>query len=161
MCQTSELGPHANEDKMPAWLHKLLSTDGKPKTVNKLLPSGGMTTTQVIENYAAEIIPVIEQLLKQDPATAYAYTCHSSVEHVSKLKNEGGFCGYRNIQMMVSYIINKQSQGHYHFEGKIPSIFQIQDFIEHAWDIGINAVGRRETGGIRGTRKYIGTPEVH
>jgi len=120
-----------------------------------------MTTTQVIENYAAEIIPVIEQLLKQDPATAYAYTCHSSVEHVSKLKNEGGFCGYRNIQMMVSYIINKQSQGHYHFEGKIPSIFQIQDFIEHAWDIGINAVGRRETGGIRGTRKYIGTPEVH
>jgi zinc finger-containing ubiquitin peptidase 1 len=120
-----------------------------------------MTTTQVIENYAAEVIPVIEQLLKQDPATAYAYTCHSSVEHVSKLKNEGGFCGYRNIQMMVSYIINEQSQGHYHFEGKIPSIFQIQDFIEHAWDIGINAVGRRETGGIRGTRKYIGTPEVH
>lgn len=32
--------------------------------------------------------------------------------------------------------------------------------IEDAWDAGINLEGRIETGGIRGTRKYIGTPEV-
>ncbi len=32
--------------------------------------------------------------------------------------------------------------------------------IESAWDKGINDTGRIETGGIRGTRKYIGTPEV-
>lgn len=62
--------------------------------------------------------------------------------------------------MVISYIISTQSQGHYHFGGKIPSIFQIQEFIEHAWDMGINKQGRVETGGILGTRKYIGTPEV-
>jgi hypothetical protein len=72
----------------------------------------------------------------------------------------GGFCGYRNIQMMSSYIIGVQSQGYENFDGKISSIFQIQDHIEHAWDLGINAQGRVETGGIRGTRKYIGTPDV-
>ena len=32
--------------------------------------------------------------------------------------------------------------------------------IESAWDKGINDTGRVETGGIRGTRKYIGTPEA-
>jgi hypothetical protein len=72
----------------------------------------------------------------------------------------GGFCGYRNIQMMVSYINGAKSQGFDHFDGKLPTIFQIQEFIEHAWDHEINAHGRLETGGIRGTRKYIGTSEV-
>jgi len=51
-------------------------------------------------------------------------------------------------------------KGHETFGGKLPSIFQIQDYIEGAWDHGINVQGRIETGGIRGTRKYIGTPEV-
>jgi hypothetical protein len=74
--------------------------------------------------------------------------------------NAGGFCGYRNIQMMTSYIISSQSPGHEVFKGRIPSIFRIQDYIENAWDLGINAQGRIETGGIRGTRKYIGTPDV-
>lgn len=46
------------------------------------------------------------------------------------------------------------------FGDDIPSIFQIQDLIETAWDRGFNTRGRIETGGIRGTRKYIGTPEV-
>jgi hypothetical protein len=62
--------------------------------------------------------------------------------------------------MLTSYIIGAQSQGFSHFKEELPSVFQIQDFIEHAWDIGINQQGRLETGGIRGTRKYIGTPEV-
>jgi len=62
--------------------------------------------------------------------------------------------------MLVSYINGIESQGFQHFDRKLPTIFQIQDFIEHAWDHGINAQGRLETGGIRGTRKYIGTPEV-
>lgn len=50
--------------------------------------------------------------------------------------------------------------GFEHFEGTLPSIFRIQDLIEAAWDLGYNSNGRVETGGIKGTRKYIGTPEV-
>jgi hypothetical protein len=62
--------------------------------------------------------------------------------------------------MVTSYINGTQSQGFQIFKGKTPSIFDIQEYIEHAWDIGINSQGRAETGGIRGTRKYIGTPDV-
>ncbi|KAM0411675.1 hypothetical protein ACHAPD_009892 [Fusarium lateritium] len=74
--------------------------------------------------------------------------------------NNGGFCGYRNIQMLTSHIISAKSEGSNHFGSSFPSIFQIQDLIENAWDNGINAQGRAETGGIKGTRKYIGTPEA-
>lgn len=62
--------------------------------------------------------------------------------------------------MLASYINATNFKGHRHFDGKIPSIFKIQDFIERAWDHGINSSGRLETGGIKGTRKYIGTPEA-
>lgn len=61
---------------------------------------------------------------------------------------------------MISYVIGAKTSGHEHFKDGLPSVFQIQDFIESAWDLGHNSKGRLETGGIRGTRKYIGTPEV-
>ncbi|KAG7123363.1 Zinc finger-containing ubiquitin peptidase 1 [Verticillium longisporum] len=77
-----------------------------------------------------------------------------------EIKTEGGFCGYRNIQMLISYIIATGFEGQEHFQGRLPTIFEIQDFIENAWDRGINVQGRVETGGIRGTRKYIGTAEA-
>lgn len=62
--------------------------------------------------------------------------------------------------MMSSYIVGVKSQGHDSLNDRIPTIFEIQDYIENAWDLGINAQGREETGGIKGTRKYIGTPDV-
>lgn len=62
--------------------------------------------------------------------------------------------------MMSSYIIATKFQGCLQLDSKVPTIFQIQDFIESAWDVGINRQGRLETGGIKGTRKYIGTPEA-
>jgi hypothetical protein len=87
--QTAELGPHANEDQMPFWLRKLLENDGKPITVNHLTTSGKIAKVPVVDNYAKGILPVIEQLLVQDPTTAYAYLCDPSVQHISKLKHEG------------------------------------------------------------------------
>jgi hypothetical protein len=62
--------------------------------------------------------------------------------------------------MISSYIVGAQAQGHEILDNKIPTIFEIQEYVETAWDNGINAQGRIETGGVRGTRKYIGTSEV-
>jgi hypothetical protein len=76
------------------------------------------------------------------------------------MPREGGFCGYRNIQMLVSYITKAKVIGHEHFPEGLPTILQLQDMIELAWDRGFNSSGRTETGGIKGTRKFIGTPEV-
>jgi hypothetical protein len=61
---------------------------------------------------------------------------------------------------MSSYVSGAKFIGHEHFKGEIPSIFKIQDMVEAAWDQGISSQSREETGGIKGTRKYIGTPEV-
>ncbi|TDZ14139.1 Ubiquitin carboxyl-terminal hydrolase ZUFSP [Colletotrichum orbiculare MAFF 240422] len=136
----AELGKYAHEQHMPHWLVSLLH-------------SGGAVTND-------GVISVIEQLLQQSRSTEYAYLCHPAVQHVSKLKKEGGFCGYRNIQMLVSYINGANAYGKNRFHGRLPTIFEIQEQIEIAWDKGINAQGRLETGGIKGTRKYIGTPEA-
>lgn len=40
------------------------------------------------------------------------------------------------------------------------TVVDIQELIETAWTDGFNAHGRIETGGIKGTRKHIGTSEV-
>ncbi|KAI2608337.1 DUF1671-domain-containing protein [Hypoxylon fragiforme] len=135
-----DLGRYHREEKMPAWLTDLL-------TRRTFKSSEG-------------IIPVLSKILQQNPRTHYAYLCHPAVQHISKLRREGSFCGYRNIQMVISYIVGSGATGSVAFENKIPSIFRIQDLIEEAWDQGINPKGRIETGGVRGTRKYIGTPEA-
>lgn len=145
---------------MPSWLVKILEKDGELKRVKRLDAQGKLKTVDFAPNHADNILPVIAQLLEQSRGTRSAYLCHPSVLHVSKLWREGGFCGYRNIQMMASFIIRTKSQGYPIFDGCIPTIFQIQEFIENAWDAGINSQGRIETGGVRGTRRYIGTPEA-
>ncbi|KAG9232987.1 peptidase family C78-domain-containing protein [Amylocarpus encephaloides] len=156
----SQLGPHHDEKRMPSWLVDVLKGDGETSTMNRLDENGRPKKVKVCPNQSIGILPVLQQLLEQDPNVAYAYLCHFAVRHVSKLKHEGGFCGYRNIQMLTSHINGVKSQGYQIFKDKIPSIFDIQEHVEMAWDLGINVDGRTETGGIRGTRKYIGTPEA-
>jgi hypothetical protein len=62
--------------------------------------------------------------------------------------------------MLLSYIQGAKAQGYEEFPGRLPTVLKMQDHIEDAWDKGINEIGRVQTGGIRDTRKYIGTPEV-
>ncbi|KAL6851813.1 DUF1671 domain-containing protein [Trichoderma novae-zelandiae] len=135
-----ELGKYAHEDEMPAWLVRLLETKGDLRT-------GG-------------VVPALQQLLEMSTRTEYAYLCHPGVQHVAKLRREGAFCGYRNIQVLCSHLVGTRANGWEQLGDDIPSVFQIQDMIETAWDRGFNARGRAETGGIKGTRKYIGTPEA-
>lgn len=127
---------------------------------NQISQDGRIVRVETVANEFQGIIPVLGQLCEQDPSLSKIYLCHPDVSHVVKMAKEGGFCGYRNIQMLISYIRDARSQGYPGFLGKLPSILQLQDLIEDAWDRGFNANGRIETGGIRGTRKYIGTPEV-
>jgi zinc finger-containing ubiquitin peptidase 1 len=106
------------------------------------------------------IVPVLAHLCEEDSSVKKAYLCHPSVQYITKFKGEGSLCGYRNIQMLISYIVESKAQGCELFSSGAPSILQLQDLIEDAWDRNINAEGRLETGGIRGTRKHIGTPEA-
>ncbi|KAF2233141.1 DUF1671-domain-containing protein [Viridothelium virens] len=83
------------------------------------------------------VINALAELCDRDDSVESGFLCHPSTIHIAKKPGQGQLCGYRNIQMLISYLL-----------------------IECAWDKGINADGRIDTGGIKGTRKYIGTPEA-
>ncbi|KAL2050752.1 hypothetical protein ABVK25_008990 [Lepraria finkii] len=156
----AELGPHAHEERMPDWLRKQLEKGARVTTATRIGRDGRLIQIENIANECRDIIPVLAQLCDQDPTVSRVYLCHPAVTHVAKMHREGGFCGYRNIQMLVSYIRDARSEGYRHFSGRLPSVIRLQDMIENAWEMGFNAISRIETGGIRGTRKYIGTPEA-
>ena len=145
---------------MPLWLLKQLERGATVSLVNQIGPTGQIVRVEHVANETVGILPVLAHLCEQDPALSKVFLCHPGVKHVVKMSREGGFCGYRNIQMIISFIQATMVPGSEHFPGRIPSILRLQDLIEEAWDKGINSAGRIETGGIRGTRKYIGTPEV-
>ncbi|KAL5119049.1 hypothetical protein ACEQ8H_002973 [Pleosporales sp. CAS-2024a] len=156
----SELGPYAWEERMPRWLHDQLTAGPKISTVNRIGRDGRLIKQEQVQNETPGIIPILAQLSALDRSVREAYYCHPSTLHIGKTPREGGFCGYRNIQMLVSYIQGAKAQGHDEFPGRTPGILTLQELIEIAWDKGINTIGRIQTGGIRDTRKYIGTPEA-
>ncbi|KAL8702565.1 MAG: hypothetical protein Q9201_004262 [Fulgogasparrea decipioides] len=156
----AELGPYAHEERMPSWLHKQLEHGARVSVINQISQDGQLVRMEVVANESRGILPVLAQLCEQDTMLSKVYLCHPGVQHVFKMAKEGGFCGYRNIQMMISFIQAAQSPGYEFFPGRVPSILDLQELIECAWDRGINTAGKVETGGIKGTRKYIGTPET-
>ncbi|KAF2095198.1 DUF1671-domain-containing protein [Rhizodiscina lignyota] len=155
-----ELGPHAFEERMPDRLWKQLMAGPKITKTTKISRNGTLITQETVENETAGLVPVLAQLSSSDRDVHEAFYCNPAVLHIFSSPNEGGFCGYRNIQMLVSYLQGAKAPGYDKFTGRTPGIPKLQDAIEQAWDKGIGAFARQQTGGIKGTRKYIGTPEV-
>ncbi|KAL5041126.1 peptidase family C78-domain-containing protein [Aspergillus fruticulosus] len=145
---------------MPSWLLRMLDKRNATTKLNRITPDGRLSRHVVIENETPNVVPALAQLCGQDKSVQRAFLCSAHVHHISKIPREGGFCGYRNIQMLVSYIQESHGPGSDHFPDSLPTVLQLQDMIERAWDMGYNTVGRTETGGIKGTRKYIGTSEA-
>jgi zinc finger-containing ubiquitin peptidase 1 len=145
---------------MPSWLRRMLEEGAKVTIYTQISPNGTVVRVEAVANETPDLIQVLAGLSYQDPTVDHAFYCSPEVHHIAKMPKEGGFCGYRNIQMMISYIREARAPGHNHFPGKTPSILRLQDMIEHAWEMGFNSAGKIETGGIRLTRKYIGTPEA-
>ena len=145
---------------MPGWLRKMLEEGAKVTMINQIGPTGMVIRVEAVANETPGLVPVLARLSDLDHSVERAFYCGPETHHVAKMPKEGGFCGYRNIQMLISYIRGAKGFGHEHFQGRIPSILKLQDFIEQAWDMGYNSAGKIETGGIRLTRKYIGTPEA-
>ncbi|RYC63678.1 hypothetical protein CHU98_g2511 [Xylaria longipes] len=151
----SELGKHAYENRMPDSLVALLRKGKYTSAEGLPMPSlyGPPGSNHNSSTWPSSTSP------------SYAgkvHVAHLSARNLDKIlmSHPGGFCGYRNIQMLSSYIVGARAEGTEQLGNRIPSIFRIQEYIENAWDMGINVAGRIETGGIRGTRKYIGTPEA-
>ena len=138
----------------------MLETGAKVTVTNTIGRDGKIVRVKSVANETVGLVPVLARLSTLDDSVEHAFYCSPEVKHVCKMPKEGGFCGYRNIQMMISYIREAKAIGHEEFPDRIPSILRLQDMIEEAWDMGFNPAGKIETGGIRMTRKYIGTPEA-
>lgn len=145
---------------MPNELHQVLMNGPKITMATHTMPDGSIIRKEQVENETPGIVPILVQLSTLDQSVRKAYYCHPSVIHIGRLPKENSLFGYRTIQVLISYIQGARAQGYREFPGRTPSIFQLQDLIEEAWDKGFNAIGREQTGGIKNTRKYIGTPEV-
>jgi zinc finger-containing ubiquitin peptidase 1 len=146
---------------MPNWLRKMLEDGPRITYTNRIGPDGTIMRLEIVANETPNLVPVLARLSHLDRSVERAFYCTPELRHVCKVPREGGFCGYRNIQMMISYIQDAEATGSKHFPGeRLPSILKLQQLIEDAWDKGFNASGRVETGGIKDTRKYIGTPEA-
>ncbi|KKZ63187.1 hypothetical protein EMCG_02483 [[Emmonsia] crescens] len=156
----SELGPYAHEKQMPSWLRNMLEEGAKVTVSNQIQPDGTLHRVEFVANETSHLIPVLAQLCELDETVEQAFLCSPAARHVFKMPKEGGFCGYRNIQMLVSYIQDTRADGYEQFPGRLPTILRLQDLIEQAWDLGFNSTAQIETGGIKGTRKYIGTSEA-
>jgi hypothetical protein len=158
--QTAELGPHAYEDQMPHWLYKQLEQGPKVRTRRVKTRSGRIITEETVDGETEGVLPILRRLIESDPYVDHAYLCHPMVIQIGKEKNEGGFCGFRNIQMQISYLQCTRAPGGQYFPGRTPGILQLQDQIEKAWDNGIHWYSREQIGKLKGTRKWIGTLEV-
>jgi hypothetical protein len=114
------------------------------------------------QNTLPGVIPQLARLLSRDSGVETAYLCTEHAIQVHNLPDEGAhFCGYRNMQMLCLAVgLSEQREaGEIDLSRKL-SIPQLQDLIERAWDSGVNAHGKVQTGGIKGTRKHVGTSEV-
>ncbi|WPH00635.1 Hypothetical protein R9X50_00346500 [Acrodontium crateriforme] len=140
----ADLGRHAAETCMPSALSQQLAFEDNSNT----LP---------------DVIPQLSALIAHDADVDVAWLCTVAAVQVSKLKGEGGhFCGYRNMQMLCLALGSRLFENKTGGDGPSskPTILQLQDMIEAAWDRGINSHARTQTGGIKGTRKHVGTSEA-
>ncbi|RMZ15148.1 hypothetical protein D0860_01810 [Hortaea werneckii] len=163
-----ELGPYAFEDSMPSSVRRRLINDALPHPVNTLSKSGRLLQDFSIENETPDVIPILADLCASDPINHVAYFCSPTVRHVRKIYCEGNFCGYWSMQMVLSYLQASGALASGSGSGKgartgttrLPNVLEMQETIEQAWANGIASHGRIETGGVKGTRKWIGTSEA-
>jgi hypothetical protein len=143
--QKKELGPYAYENQMPKWLYDQLERGPKVRRETHVGRDGRSVVHEVVENETPGIVPMLARLSEIDPNIGYAFYCHPSTTHICKTRKEGGFCGYRNIQMQVSYLLGAKAVGYQMFpDSRTPNILHLQDVIESAWDNGISDISRQQ-----------------
>lgn len=70
-------------------------------------------------------------------------------------------CGYRNIQMLIGHLLQRQGSAGSLFSGSVPDVRSLQAELERLWSLGFDADGCQQLGGsVLDTQKWIGTSEA-
>ncbi|XP_076467361.1 uncharacterized protein LOC143298355 isoform X2 [Babylonia areolata] len=98
------------------------------------------------------------------PRTVTRVHLCAATHHFSASYGDRGWgCGYRNLQMLLSSLMNDPTYLQVLFNGraKIPSIQKLQQLMEAAWQKGFDPQGCQQLGGaLVNTRKWIGATEI-
>ncbi|GBG79693.1 hypothetical protein CBR_g29958 [Chara braunii] len=107
----------------------------------------------------------VEEEINQEEHSIFQVALAGHVDHYeSKKKDDLGWgCGWRNIQMLCSHLIRMREDAKrvlFGGVGFVPSIKDLQQWLERAWRSGFDMMGAEQLGWkVHGTNKWIGTTE--
>ncbi|XP_055919660.1 zinc finger-containing ubiquitin peptidase 1-like [Eupeodes corollae] len=109
-------------------------------------------------------------LSSSSPGVIKSLLCSAVDHYASSYGDKGWGCGYRNLQMLFSSLLQNTSYNEvlYSAWGKrspsrtaIPSISRLQKMVEAAWAQGFDVQGSEQLGcKLYNTRKWIGATEI-
>ncbi|RUP45452.1 peptidase family C78-domain-containing protein [Jimgerdemannia flammicorona] len=131
----------------------------------------GKAMREAKEVRVACLIPKLCHLLTRSHAratgpysTRSAFLCSPLVAHLaSDISDAGWGCGYRNCQMILSYIAALPGVGgRLGIAGRVPDVAGLQAVLEEAWADGFDPTGAKQLKWrVVKTRRWIGTTEVY
>lgn len=117
------------------------------------------------ETVTKGLIPLLTKALKAQSKWKDVIMCSDMDYFSSGFGDMGWGCGYRNTQMICSALMNNVPAFNsclFGGCGFIPSILGLQEWLEKAWKIGIDADGANQLGHeVYDTKKWIGTSEMY
>ncbi|KAL9240229.1 hypothetical protein vseg_014473 [Gypsophila vaccaria] len=121
-----------------------------------------LQTQAVFHRIQGGLMSLLKTCLERENSTAFL---SGYVDHFQSTWKEdmGWGCGWRNIQMLCSHLLQERSEArHVLFGGSgfVPDIGSLQRWLEIAWQQGFDMVGSLYFNGkVYGSRKWIGTTE--
>ncbi|KAI9322248.1 peptidase family C78-domain-containing protein [Dichotomocladium elegans] len=117
------------------------------------------------ESRTAGVIPRLGpqfRNLSRKGTTAAAYLCSPYTDHIGTgIMDLGWGCGYRNCQMLMTFLQRKQEAGDYLLR-QVADIGGLQLLLERAWREGFDQQGAKQLDHhVYKTHKWIGTTEVY
>ncbi|XP_065089904.1 zinc finger-containing ubiquitin peptidase 1-like isoform X2 [Ochlerotatus camptorhynchus] len=116
------------------------------------------------------VSPRVLSLSSSSPNVLKTYVCSSVDHYASSYGDKGWGCGYRNLQMMLSSLLQNTAYNealysawgsHGPARTAMPSISRLQRMVEAAWAQGFDIQGSEQLGcKLYNTRKWIGATEI-
>ncbi|XP_053691835.1 zinc finger-containing ubiquitin peptidase 1-like, partial [Sabethes cyaneus] len=116
------------------------------------------------------VSPRVLALSSSSPNVLKTYVCSSVDHYASSYGDKGWGCGYRNLQMMLSSLLQNTAYNealysawgsHGPARTAMPSISRLQRMVEAAWAQGFDLQGSEQLGcKLYNTRKWIGATEI-
>ncbi|XP_058449709.1 zinc finger-containing ubiquitin peptidase 1-like isoform X2 [Malaya genurostris] len=116
------------------------------------------------------VSPRVLALSSSSPNVLKTFVCSSVDHYASSYGDKGWGCGYRNLQMMLSSLLQNTAYNealysawgsHGPARTAMPSISRLQRMVEAAWAQGFDVQGSEQLGcKLHNTRKWIGATEI-